>query len=217
MSAFGLSMVANFREMELFKIHMVGALTAFGFGVVYCWLQTIMSFQMHPLVNNRQMAFFRLFLSSLMTVTFVTSSISGPIARSKFHGNDPTNWHPDEGGFGLHLVSTICEWISALALDFYMLTYVRELQVRPTLHIATHLTFYLKRAEDFDDYPQSHIYYRRVGESQQRWRPHQRRRGVHNPGLYAAQSESNEQAIRVCCALESADNPLIKWSLFDDN
>ena len=129
MSAFGLSMVANFREMELFKIHMVGALTAFGFGVVYCWLQTIMSFQMHPLVNNRQMAYFRLSLSILMTITFLTSSISGPIARSKFHGKDPTNWHPDEGGFGLHLVSTVSEWISALALDFFVLTYVRELQV----------------------------------------------------------------------------------------
>ena len=129
MSAFGLSMVANFREMELFKVHMVGAVMAFGFGTAYCWLQTIMSFRMVPLVNTKEMAFFRLFLSCLMTVTFATSSICGPLAMKSFHGKDPTNWKPDDGAFGLHLVSTVCEWTSAMALDFFVLSYVRELQV----------------------------------------------------------------------------------------
>ena len=41
LSALGLSVVANFREIELFKIHLLGAMMAFGFGATYCWLQTL--------------------------------------------------------------------------------------------------------------------------------------------------------------------------------
>lgn len=128
MSSIGLSMVANFREIELFKIHMVGATMAFGFGSVYCWLQTIMSFKMVPLVNTAHMARFRLFLSTLMTCTFTISCICGPMAMKYFHGKDPTNWKPDDGAFGLHLSATVSEWITAMAIDFFVLSYVRELQ-----------------------------------------------------------------------------------------
>ncbi|CAG2103742.1 unnamed protein product, partial [Medioppia subpectinata] len=127
-SSIGLSMVANFRELELFKIHMVGATMSFGFGAVYCWLQTIMSFRMVPLVNTRLMAQFRLFLATLMSCTFTVSCVCGPWAMKYFHGKDPTNWQPDDGAFGLHLAATVCEWITALALDFFVLSYVRELQ-----------------------------------------------------------------------------------------
>jgi len=127
-SAIGLSMVANFRELELFKIHMVGATMAFGFGTVYCWLQTIMSFKMHPLVNTQLMAGFRLFLTILMTGTFATSCICGPLAMKYFHGKDPTNWQPDDGAFGLHLTATVCEWITAMSLNFFVLSYVEELK-----------------------------------------------------------------------------------------
>ncbi|XP_054155408.1 DNA damage-regulated autophagy modulator protein 2-like [Oppia nitens] len=127
-SSVGLSMVANFRELELFKIHMVGATLAFGFGAIYCWLQTIMSYAMHPLVNSRQMAHFRLALSSLMTCTFTVSCVCGPWAMRYFHGKDPTNWKPEDGAFGLHLAATVCEWITALAIDFFVLSYVEELK-----------------------------------------------------------------------------------------
>jgi hypothetical protein len=33
----------------------------------------------------------------------------------------------DEGGWVLHIISTICEWVSALSLDFFILTFVREM------------------------------------------------------------------------------------------
>ncbi len=129
LSSIGLSMVANFRELELFKIHMIGATLAFGFGTIYCWIQTIMSFSMYPLVNTKAMAIFRFSLSSLMTCTFITTCICGPMAMQYFNGKDPTNWRPDDGGFGLHLTSTICEWITAMSIDFFVLSYVTELQV----------------------------------------------------------------------------------------
>lgn len=32
----------------------------------------------------------------------------------------------NDGGWDLHILSTVCEWISALSLDFFILTFARE-------------------------------------------------------------------------------------------
>lgn len=79
-SALGLSVVANFREIELFKIHLLGALMAFGFGAVYCFLQTWLSYSMVPLVNSLAMARWRLFLSIIITINFLTTCVMGQIS-----------------------------------------------------------------------------------------------------------------------------------------
>lgn len=128
-SAFGLSIVANFQETNVFRVHMVGAMMAFGFGVVYAWLQTFMSFKMIPIVNTKRVAIIRLILSIIMTITFTTSSICGPMAFRRFSGKDPTKWRPWDGGWHLHIASTCCEWISAMSLDFFILSYVREMHL----------------------------------------------------------------------------------------
>lgn len=183
-SAFGLSVVANFQETNVFRVHMIGAMMAFGFGVMYAWSQTYMSFKMVPLVNSKRMAYCRLFLSILMTCTFTTSSICGPMAFRRFNGKDPTNWRRKyifsshysvspinystctlilincallayvncnslwkqttnfslfflcacanaawDGGWNLHIISTCCEWVSAMSLDFFILSFVREMHL----------------------------------------------------------------------------------------
>lgn len=91
-SAFGLSIVANFQETSVFRVHMTGAMMCFGFGVMYSWLQSTMSLKMIPLVNSRRMAHFRLLLSFIMTCTFLTSSVCGPLAFKQFHGSNPRQW-----------------------------------------------------------------------------------------------------------------------------
>ena len=129
LSSIGLSVVANFREIELFKIHLLGALMSFGFGSVYCWLQSWLSFRMVPLVNNKRMAWCRTILSVIITISFLITCVMGQISIHNFHGKDPTNWQPENGGYHTHVISTISEWIAAMALDFFILTYTREFQV----------------------------------------------------------------------------------------
>ncbi|RWS29582.1 transmembrane protein-like protein [Leptotrombidium deliense] len=127
-SCFGLSVVANFQERNIFRVHMIGALLCFGCGVIYCAMQTWLSFRMVPLVNSIRMARFRLFLTCLMFCTCSASTVLGPYAFSKMKpGRDPTKWQPDDGGYHLHVASSICEWISAMSLDFFILTFVREM------------------------------------------------------------------------------------------
>ncbi|KAI1295460.1 DNA damage-regulated autophagy modulator protein 2 [Halotydeus destructor] len=128
-SAFGLSVVANFQETNVFRVHMIGAMTCFTFGLLFAWLQTIMSFQMIGVVNTVHVARIRMFLSTIMTFSYATSMICGPRAFKEFHGKDPTNWHYDDGGWTLHVISTVAEWISALSLDFFILTFVREMHL----------------------------------------------------------------------------------------
>ena len=128
LSALGLSVVANFREIELFKIHLLGALMAFGFGATYCWLQTWLSYSMVPLVNSLWMSRWRLLLSIIISIHFLITCIMGQISIHHFHGTDPTNWKPEDGGFRTHIISTIAEWIAAMALDFFILSYTKEFQ-----------------------------------------------------------------------------------------
>lgn len=41
-------------------------------------------------------------------------------------GKDERKWLPTDGGWGLHIASTVSEWIMALAFDVFIITYVPE-------------------------------------------------------------------------------------------
>lgn len=126
-SAAGLSIVANFQELQLFTIHMIGAFSAFGFGLIYCACQTRLSYYMYPIVQSGLLlARCRLALTILLAITFITSSVFGPISIKYFHGTDTTKWKPSDGGFVYHVISSVCEWISAMALDFFILSFAHE-------------------------------------------------------------------------------------------
>ncbi|RWS03022.1 DNA damage-regulated autophagy modulator protein 1-like protein [Dinothrombium tinctorium] len=86
-SCFGLSIVANFQETNVFVVHMTGL--------------------------------YKMIIETLFM---------GPYA---FHylkpGKDPRNWQPGDGGYKYHVISSTCEWIAAMCLDFFILTFVREM------------------------------------------------------------------------------------------
>lgn len=125
-AALGLSIVANFQETNLLTVHLIGALLCFGPGTLYIWLQTALSFLVAPIINKRPMAFVRLAISFTCTIAFLTSCVAGPMSMSQFHGKDKTKWYPKDGGFELHVLSTVAEWILAISFNAFILTYVRE-------------------------------------------------------------------------------------------
>lgn len=125
-ASLGLSIVANFQETNIIVVHLIGALLCFGPGTVYIWLQVGLSYLVSPIINKIYMAHGRLFLAIVCTTAFLTSCIAGPISMSQFHGEDKTKWYPDDGGFELHVVSTVAEWVLAIAFDVFILTYAGE-------------------------------------------------------------------------------------------
>ena len=128
MSCLGLSIVANFQETSIFYVHLAGAFLCFGGGLIYCWIQTWMSFRTCPLVNSRFMAQIRFTITFIMTISFLILFSLGPYSQLLFKGNDIRKWHPEDGGYLFHVISTIAEWICALSLDIFISTFIREMQ-----------------------------------------------------------------------------------------
>lgn len=127
LSACGLSIVANFQELQLFIMHMIGAYSAFGFGLIYCIMQTRISYHMYPIVKSGlTLARCRLALTIILGVTFITSTVLGPIAIHYFKGKDITIWQPSDGGYLYHVISSVCEWISAISIDLFLLSFAHE-------------------------------------------------------------------------------------------
>lgn len=126
-SCLGLTVVANFQEINLRPIHLSGAIVCFSSGLLYCILQTWMSYKMHPLVNTRAVAHYRLVLTCIMFCSFVIALVLGPIAISRFHGPDRSRWRPEDGGYFLHMIAAINEWITAFCLNFFLLSYTGEM------------------------------------------------------------------------------------------
>lgn len=125
---FGVTLVANFQETSVSIVHFIGTFIAFGSSIIYMWLQTVMSYYAYPLLNSLAVARVRLTLTLLTSICFIITVVTGAIAMKQFNGSDPTNWHPKDGGFDYHLISTITEWILVMGLDFFFLSFVRELR-----------------------------------------------------------------------------------------
>ncbi|KAG8197426.1 hypothetical protein JTE90_014911 [Oedothorax gibbosus] len=128
LGCFGVSVLANFQETAVIIVHMSGALCAFGCATLYSWMLTIISHYLCPLLNSVFVTRLRVFLCLILTATCGITTIAGIIAHSNFHGEDPTKWHKDDGGFIAHVISTAAEWTLVMAFDFFILTYAREMQ-----------------------------------------------------------------------------------------
>ena len=63
----------DLQETDIMVVHLIGAILAFGLGNVYCWMQSAMSYRLHPHLNTRGVAHARALLSALTTLTFISS------------------------------------------------------------------------------------------------------------------------------------------------
>ncbi|GFS01542.1 DNA damage-regulated autophagy modulator protein 2 [Elysia marginata] len=130
-ASFGVCVVANFQEgTEVESVHFTGAALAFGPGVLYCFMQTALSYHMHPRFNGVLICRVRLLISMFCVVACVIMSISGAIAVNHWnaspHSSTKYKWKPSDPGFVPHIVSTVCEWLLSFGFFCFFLTYVRE-------------------------------------------------------------------------------------------
>lgn len=73
----GLALLTRlFQETNVLVVHLIGAILAFGLGAVYCCMHTHISYKMAPILNSRCLANFRLLLSILITVGFISSILA---------------------------------------------------------------------------------------------------------------------------------------------
>lgn len=123
---FGMTVIANFQETAALSVHFVGALLFFGGGTIYFWLQALCTFYLHPLGYSTRLTHIRTVLSIVATLTFITALTTGILSRIIFKGTNPQKWHKKDGGFELHLISSVTEWICAGAFVLYIFTFTGE-------------------------------------------------------------------------------------------
>jgi len=63
------------QSTSIVSVSLVGEFMAFGIGVVYCFLHTVITRKMYPMYNNRRIWLTRLFISALVLFSFILSKL----------------------------------------------------------------------------------------------------------------------------------------------
>ncbi|XP_018564124.1 DNA damage-regulated autophagy modulator protein 2 [Anoplophora glabripennis] len=125
-ASLGIVVVASFQETNAFVVHLLGAGMCFGLGSIYHIIQVIISFSLYPTFGKKSLNIYRLICTILYFVTLSLTAIFLVLSLLKFKGDDITKWVEEDGGYDLHLVSTIAEWIMVAFNQLIILTLAFE-------------------------------------------------------------------------------------------
>ncbi|KAF2979796.1 hypothetical protein EK904_012820 [Melospiza melodia maxima] len=89
MGCTGMGIVATFQELAVPSVHDIGALVAFGSGVVYITLQSIISYKSCPRWNTYFVCHIRMAISAISCIAFIPSILCGiqEMGRSEMRRN----------------------------------------------------------------------------------------------------------------------------------
>jgi hypothetical protein len=126
-------MVAAFRSSENLSLHLLGALSAFGFSFAYLFLQTKISYFLIPKVNSLRIARMRYFFTilafifgSLMFVCVVLSFIDLKVPIDKVKSAERLFWDTSYGGYIEHCLSALFEWLTIFIISPFYATFIPE-------------------------------------------------------------------------------------------
>ncbi|XP_068673578.1 DNA damage-regulated autophagy modulator protein 1-like isoform X1 [Montipora foliosa] len=138
LSCLGMSIVANFQVVNSLAVHMVGAIMIFALGMVYCWMQAIVSYKMRSQATSSTLSSVTRFVLAFLVTVFLIITFSAGTASvaayTKHHKNATgvsryeIKWKETDDGYQAHLASTFSEWLMAFCFLVYFMTFFRELQ-----------------------------------------------------------------------------------------
>jgi len=80
----------------------------------------------YPTIGSDKINKVRLGLLTAAGINFVlTFGFIGP-AQLKFKGDLPQKWTKSDGGYGMHIASTVTEWICTMCVIIFLVTYWYE-------------------------------------------------------------------------------------------
>ena len=134
---------------ESLNMHIAGALAVFGFGVLYCFVQTYMTLKMLACgMNSKRLFLLRALIAFLSLAFFVSSQVFGNLAGKARGRNPPSevlhdrpHWYPEDAGFVYNVLGNAFEWLMAFSFFLYFLTFIGEFN-------AVRMSFSVK-SEDF--------------------------------------------------------------------
>jgi len=63
------------QDTYVISVYMTGSFMAFGIGIVYCFLHTVITRKMYPMYNSRSIWLVRLFISVFGLLSFILSRL----------------------------------------------------------------------------------------------------------------------------------------------
>jgi len=112
--------------------HLTGASCTFGGGITYMWLNTYLTMKMIACgINSKGLFAFRFIVSFLSLVAFSVCVATRYVSIDQWNDDKHRTgtkefWHPEDGGYTMHLISSFSEWITALTLLLYFLSFRKE-------------------------------------------------------------------------------------------
>ncbi|XP_015722983.1 DNA damage-regulated autophagy modulator protein 1 isoform X2 [Coturnix japonica] len=104
MGCTGMGIVATFQELSVPSVHDIGALVAFGCGVVYITLQSIISYKSCPQWNTYFVCHIRMLISVISCISFIPMIVfASRISMTKI------DWTPSEKRVTLRISTEIHE------------------------------------------------------------------------------------------------------------
>ncbi|XP_059468883.1 DNA damage-regulated autophagy modulator protein 2-like isoform X2 [Neocloeon triangulifer] len=122
-ASLGVSIVGNFQLESLIIVHGVGAFFAFIIGIPYLWIQVVCTTYDPPSKYSKVVIQTRIVLASIATfslVVLLATMLASYIMLSLGLKNDVQ--------FGLYLTSAVAEWVMAMAMSAFIVTFAREFQ-----------------------------------------------------------------------------------------
>lgn len=80
-------------------------------------------------MNTRQLFFFRIFISIVSIMCLLIFFIMFDLSYRKYKNKTDFNyehWRPEDPGYALHVIASVSEWLCAIVLLLFFLSYVSE-------------------------------------------------------------------------------------------
>ncbi|KAJ8962321.1 hypothetical protein NQ318_018300, partial [Aromia moschata] len=128
-ACYGVVMVASFQETNVLVVHLMGAAMCFGLGTIYEVLQVSISVLLYPTFGDKLVIIFRGICAVICLITHGLTFAFGVAAWFQFTGTDITKWERKDGGYDLHLISVISEWILAIVTQLFLVSFAGEFRL----------------------------------------------------------------------------------------
>ncbi|XP_048731541.2 DNA damage-regulated autophagy modulator protein 2-like [Ostrea edulis] len=136
LSALGLGLVANFQETNLKGVHMTGAAMTIGCGILYMYLQTVLSYKMADTLSLSRV---RLLMAIFCTLTATSFLIATVVAKSlRSSTTDTLHWETSEKGYAAHVTAAVSEWLTCIVFLLFFTTFVQDFK-RTTASLSFHI------------------------------------------------------------------------------
>uniref|UniRef100_A0AC35U4Y7 DNA damage-regulated autophagy modulator protein 1 n=1 Tax=Rhabditophanes sp. KR3021 TaxID=114890 RepID=A0AC35U4Y7_9BILA len=138
-TAFGMSLVANFQEFTIPIGHFFGAMGAFFCGLIYIWGQIVISLMKKPRLAPQWLIYVRIGIAILSTLSLILHLLTQwtmLFVEKDANGAMPKYTRPthierytsDSPFYVRHLITTSAEWLLVLSMEVQFLTYSWDLK-----------------------------------------------------------------------------------------